>query len=101
MRQLIVLLSLLVWGSRTLDPLVHGLAHHHHDHCAESGQHLHDGDDSCSWSDPAVLWAFAPPQVAVQDELVPGSTAEPGGILRAAAHRSGAPARLRGPPQAG
>ncbi len=60
MRALFLFTWLLIWGLRLADPLAHSVLHHHGDHCAEQGQHLHEGDDACEWSDPALIVGLQP-----------------------------------------
>jgi len=60
MRALFLFTWLLIWGLRLVDPLAHSVLHHHGDHCSEQGQHLHEGDDACEWSDPALISGLQP-----------------------------------------
>ncbi|MEY4461029.1 MAG: hypothetical protein RL429_1018 [Bacteroidota bacterium] len=82
MRALVLFTWMLIWGLRLADPIAHSLLHGHHEHCAEEGQHLHEGDDACAWSDPAYLvgvqpavigWESAAPVVQVLDQVAPVS----------------------------
>jgi len=49
-----------MWLGRLADPLVHSLAHDHHEHCHEKGVHLHEAEDPCQWPDPATLESYLP-----------------------------------------
>lgn len=69
MRRILLGFALLLWLARFVDPVLHSLVHDHHEHCAEPGLHLHEGDDSCQWTDPAYMVGIQP--VAVGWELVP------------------------------
>jgi len=71
MRALLLFTWLLLGGFRLVDPVVHSLLHHH-DHCAEQGQHLHEGDYTCKWTDPAYLVAVQPPFIGY--EILPGGS---------------------------
>jgi hypothetical protein len=98
MRRILLGFALLLWFSRIADPVLHSLAHDHHEHCAEQGLHLHEGDDSCQWSDPAYLLALQP--VAIGWELVPRASRSPEPLAHIAAEKNSdveSPA-LRGPP---
>ena len=63
MRAPLLFIWMLIWGLRLADPVAHSLLHGHHEHCAEQGQHLHEGDDACSWADPAYLVGIQPPAI--------------------------------------
>ena len=60
MRKLFLYTFALMWLGRLADPLVHSLAHDHHEHCQEQGVHLHEAEDPCQWSDPATLQSYFP-----------------------------------------
>ena len=57
-RKLFLYTFALIWLGRLADPLVHSLAHDHHEHCQEQGVHLHEAEDPCQWSDPATLQSY-------------------------------------------
>lgn len=69
MRRILLGFALLLWVARFVDPVLHSLVHDHHEHCIEQGVHLHEGDDSCQWTDPAYLVALEP--IAVGWEFIP------------------------------
>ncbi len=98
MRRILLGFALLLWFSRIADPVLHSLAHDHHEHCAEQGLHLHEGDDSCQWTDPAYLLGLQP--VAIGWELAPRASrsAEPLAHLAAAKNSDVESPALRGPP---
>ena len=84
--------------SRLGDPVVHSLLHDHHEHCAEQGLHLHEGDDSCQWTDPAYLVGLQP--VAIGWELMPRTSwrNEPVAHVASAKNADSEAVALRGPP---
>ena len=73
-------------------------AHDHHEHCSERGLHLHEGDDSCQWTDPAYL--AAPQPVAIGWELMPHTLGrnEPVARVASAKNADSEAVALRGPP---
>jgi hypothetical protein len=98
MRRILLGWVLLLWFSRIADPVLHSLAHDHHEHCVEQGQHLHEGDDSCQWTDPALLAGLWP--VAIGWEYAPLVTrsAEPFASVSGAKSSKSEAVALRGPP---
>lgn len=98
MRLLALGFTLLLWFVRTADPMLHALVHDHREHCFEKGQHLHEGEDSCQWSDPAFLVGVAPS--AIYWQFVPRIEQSTKSIGRtsAAAYFQGEAVCLRGPP---
>ena len=98
MRRILLGFALLLWFTRIADPVLHSVAHDHHEHCAEQGLHLHEGDDSCQWSDPAYLVGTQP--IAIGWELMPRDSRSPEPLAHIAASKNSdveSPA-LRGPP---
>ena len=98
MRRILLGFALLLWFSRITDPVLHSLAHDHHEHCYERGLHLHEGDDSCRWTDPAYLLGLQP--IAVGWELMPRASwsTEPLARIAAAKDSDFEAIALRGPP---
>ena len=98
MRTAFLFILSVLWLSRLGDPVVHSLLHDHHEHCAEQGLHLHEGDDSCRWTDPAYLMGQQP--IAVGWELVPRASwsTEPLARIAAAKDSDFEAIALRGPP---
>jgi hypothetical protein len=98
MRTVFLFILSVLWLSRLGDPVVHSLLHDHHEHCAEQGLHLHEGDDSCQWTDPAYLLGLQP--VSIGWELAPRTSrsAEPLAHIAAAKNSDVESPALRGPP---
>jgi hypothetical protein len=98
MRRILLGFALLLWFSRITDPVLHSLAHDHHEHCSERGLHLHEGDDSCQWTDPAYLVGLQP--VAIGWELMPHTLGRNESVARVASAKNAdsEAVALRGPP---
>lgn len=74
MRRLFLITFALMWLCRLADPLVHSLAHDHHEHCQEQGVHLHEAEDPCQWSDPSTLQSCLPPFGSELNQAVQSNT---------------------------
>ncbi|MFM6998598.1 MAG: hypothetical protein ACKOX0_05150 [Bacteroidota bacterium] len=98
MRALVLFTWMLIWGLRLADPIAHSLLHGHHEHCAEEGQHLHEGDDACAWSDPAYLVGVQP--AVIGWELMPRDSWRNETLARVASAKNADfdAVALRGPP---
>ena len=98
MRRILLGFALLLWFTRIADPVLHSLVHDHNEHCAEQGLHLHEGDDSCQWTDPAYLVGLQP--VAIGWELMPRDSwrNEPVAHVASAKNADSEAVALRGPP---
>jgi hypothetical protein len=73
-RKLFLYTFALMWLGRLADPLVHRIAHDHHEHCQEQGVHLHEAEDPCQWSDPAPLQSDLPAFGSELDQAFQSST---------------------------
>jgi hypothetical protein len=73
-RKLFLFTFALMWLGRLADPLVHSLAHDHHEHCHERGVHLHEAEDPCQWSDPATLQSYLPEYGSALNQAVHSNT---------------------------
>lgn len=98
MRAIGFVLALLVWLTRLADPVLHTLAHDHHAHCHEQGEHLHEGDDSCEWTDPAFIVGVQLAGVCWQYVLSLENSLEPISRISSAKNFSADAVSLRGPP---
>jgi hypothetical protein len=98
MRRILLGFVLLLWFTRIADPVLHSLAHDHHEHCAEQDLHLHEGDDSCKWTDPAYLLGLQP--VSIGWELLPPASWRSDPMARVASTKNSdsEAIALRGPP---
>ena len=98
MRRILLGFALLLWFTRIADPVLHSLVHDHHEHCAEQGLYLHEGDDSCQWSDPAYLVGVQP--ITIGWELMPRALccADPVAAASSVQSSDNEVIALRGPP---
>jgi len=89
-----------MWLSRLADPLVHSLAHAHHEHCHEQDVHLHEAHDPCQWSDPATLQSYLPEHRSALDQAFQSSTPFTSHLASGRCGFECAQTPVRGPPVA-
>lgn len=89
---------MLFWLGRIADPLLHALAHEHHELCVEPGQHMHEGDDSCQWMGSAYLIGVQPSFISWK--MLPHSSWRNEHVVResSAKYPDNEAIALRGPP---